>query len=234
MRDPLVHPFPWIRWLRLMSPRSLLIGLALILASGCGTATQPPTPEPSPALHEKHSEQFLQPGDVVRLRIWREPDLSGDFPIDETGTAVFPLIGPRKVTDTSASELKRELIEAYETYLRNPSIDVILLRRVNVLGAVNKAGLYPVDPTMTVADVLALAGGTTSIGNPNKVRLIRDGETITTSLSQRTVIGELEVRSGDQFYVPEKSWISRNSNIVSAAITATISLIIALDRNNDK
>lgn len=174
--------------------------------------------------------QVLRPGDLVRLRIWREPELSGDYPVDEQGVVVFPLIGPRTVTDIAPDSLKRDLIEAYAVYLRNPSIDVVLLRRVNVLGAVARPGLYPVDPTMTVADVLALAGGTTPIGNPNEIQLIRDGRTITTRLSQRARLAELSVRSGDQFYVPERSWIARNSNIVAALITATVGLIIAIAR----
>lgn len=166
----------------------------------------------------------------MRLRIWREPDLSGDYPVDEQGVVVFPLIGPRTVTDISPDSLKRDLIEAYAVYLRHPSIDVVLLRRVNVLGAVARPGLYSVDPTMMVADVIALAGGTTPIGNPDEIQLVRDGRTITTRLSQRARLAELSIRSGDQFYVPERSWIARNSNIVAAAITATVSLIIALAR----
>src|SRR5271163_4739261 len=47
----------------------------------------------------------LLPGDVVRLRIWREPDLSGDFPVDEHGTAVFPKIGPTPVAQVTTDSL---------------------------------------------------------------------------------------------------------------------------------
>jgi polysaccharide export outer membrane protein len=214
-----------------MSRRSLILisALALICAGPDRARAQSTEVEgPSSATGDALAQQLLRPGDIVRLKIWREPDLSGDFQVDETGVVVFPLIGPRTVTDVPPDSLRSQLVDAYATYLRHPSIDVVLLRRVNVLGAVAKAGLYPVDPTMTVADVLALAGGPTSIGDPNKVRLIRDGETITASLGQRTIVGELPVRSGDQFFVPERSWISRNSNIVAAAITGTISLIIAV------
>lgn len=213
-----------------MSPRSLLIGLALILASGCGTATQTPTPEPSPALHEKHSEQFLQPGDVVRLRIWREPDLSGDFQIGTDGVVVFPLIGPRQVTNLTPDVLKAELIDAYSTFLRNPSIEVQPLRRINIYGAVRQAGLYPVDPTMTLADALALAGGATTNGDLDAVELIRNGERISGQLRQDSRIAELAIRSGDKLYVPERSWISRNMGLVTTLISATVSLIIAFGR----
>src|ERR1700677_767450 len=48
----------------------------------------------------------LLPGDIVRLRIWREPDLSGDFPVDERGTVVFPKIGPTAVAAMTTDSLK--------------------------------------------------------------------------------------------------------------------------------
>jgi len=203
------------------------LAVAILLAGADAVAAQDTT---TPPHRDLAADQVLRPGDVVRLRIWREPDLSGDYPVDEQGVVVFPLIGPRTVTDISPDSLKRDLIEAYAVYLRHPSIDVVLLRRVNVLGAVARPGLYSVDPTMMVADVIALAGGTTPIGNPDEIQLVRDGRTITTRLSQRARLAELSIRSGDQFYVPERSWIARNSNIVAAAITATVSLIIALAR----
>jgi len=208
-----------------MSRLSWILAVAILLAGADAVAAQDTT---TPPHRDLAADQVLRPGDVVRLRIWREPDLSGDYPVDEQGVVVFPLIGPRTVTDISPDSLKRDLIEAYAVYLRHPSIDVVLLRRVNVLGAVARPGLYSVDPTMMVADVIALAGGTTPIGNPDEIQLVRDGRTITTRLSQRARLAELSIRSGDQFYVPERSWIARNSNIVAAAITATVSLIIAL------
>lgn len=170
----------------------------------------------------------LRPGDVIRLRVWREPDLSGDFIVDETGTVVFPKIGSQQVTSMAPAELKVSLLGAFRRYLRNPSIDVTLLRRVNVLGAVQRPGLYPVDPTMTIADALAMAGGVMPQGNPNKVHLLRGGTKLTTSLSARTKLTQSQLRAGDQIYVPERSWISRNTGVLTATISASASLIIAL------
>jgi protein involved in polysaccharide export with SLBB domain len=170
----------------------------------------------------------LQPGDIVRLRIWREPDLSGDFPVDEGGMVVFPKIGPRRVAGESSSSLKGFLVKAYQVYLRNPSIDVVLLRRVNVLGAVRTPGLYPVDPTMLLADVIAAAGGATPQGKADEVHLIRAGKTVTAHLTGGTRLAELEIQSGDQLFIPERNWVSRNSAVVAAALSAVVSLVIAL------
>ncbi len=177
------------------------------------------------ALHD--STDSPRPGDVVRLRIWREPDLSGDFPIDETGVVVFPRIGPVQVTSESPASLRTKLIGAYRPYLAHSAIDVTLLRRVQVLGAVRNPGLYPVDPTMTIADALAVAGGATPQGNPAKLELVRQGKKLSVDLSPGTRIADSPIRSGDQLYVPERSWISRNPIVVGSAIAGTVSLIIA-------
>jgi polysaccharide export outer membrane protein len=117
----------------------------------------------------------LRPGDVVRLRIWREPDLSGDFAVNESGVVVLPKVGPLQVTSEDPRSLKTRLVKAYEVYLNQVSIDVVLLRRVQVLGAVRNPGLYQVDPTMVLSDLLALAGGSTSQGNLKGVQLLRNG-----------------------------------------------------------
>jgi polysaccharide export outer membrane protein len=188
-----------------------------------------PAQSPTPALEDTvEAWEFLQPGDLVRLRIWREPDLSGDFPVDEAGIVVFPLLGPLLVTAESPTSLKVRLAAAYQEYLRNPSIEVFPMRRVNILGSVRAPGLYPVDATMTLDDAVALAGGTTPQGDLDKVDLLRGGERIQGRLSQRTMSADLAIRSGAQLFVPERSWISRNSNIVAVSISASVSLVIAL------
>jgi protein involved in polysaccharide export with SLBB domain len=171
---------------------------------------------------------FLRPGDVIRLRIWREPDLSGDFPVDETGMVTFPKIGPFRVSDYTPSGLKAKLLDSYAVYLRNPSVEVTMLRRINILGAVQKPGLYPVDPTMTIADALALAGGATPAGDQHHVVLSRNGVRVKEALSAETSIVETPLKSGDQLFVPERSFVVRNSGLVAAGLSVTASLIIAL------
>jgi protein involved in polysaccharide export with SLBB domain len=193
----------------------------LACASHTGTASAPPAQPASDA---------LRPGDLVRLRIWREPDLSGEFTIDETGTVTFPKIGAYRADTESPESLKEKVVKAYQVYLVNPSIDIVVLRRVNILGAVRNPGLYPVDATMTIADVLAVAGGATQVGDADRVELVRGGDRVHVRLSQRTRLTESPVRSGDQLYVPERSWVSRNTGILAAFITASISLAVTFAR----
>lgn len=172
----------------------------------------------------------LQPGDLVRLRIWREPDLSGDFPVDQTGTAVLPKLGPTTVTGRQPDVLKAKLIAAYQEYLSHPSIEITFLRRVQVYGAVRTPGLYPVDMTMRLGDVLALAGGVTPDGNLKKMVLIRNGAKLSPTLSYGARVMDSQIRSGDEIFVPERGWISRNPGILATLITASVSLFIAFHR----
>jgi polysaccharide biosynthesis/export protein len=174
----------------------------------------------------------LASGDMIRLKIWREPDLSGDFQVDEQGRVVFPKLGPMHVTQLSADSLKAMLVRSYTTYLRDPSVEVTLLRRVNVLGAVRSPGLYQVDQTETIGDVLAQAGGATPDGKPDQVELRRGGSGTGVKLQRNTQLFSSGLQSGDQLWVPQRSWFARNTTtIVGAGITATAIIIATVLRN---
>jgi len=172
----------------------------------------------------------MRPGDVVRLKIWREPDLSGEFVIDETGTVTFPKIGDYAVANESSESLKAKIVRAYQVYLLNPSIEIAVLRRVNIMGAVRNPGLYPVDATTTIADAVAVAGGATPVGDLDRIELVRNGRRLSVRLSQGTRITDSAIQSGDQVFVPERSWVSRNAGVVAALITAFVTIAITATR----
>jgi polysaccharide biosynthesis/export protein len=174
----------------------------------------------------------LRPGDVIKLWIWREEDMTGEFAVPESGVVVFPKIGPVKVTGRNTVELKNALVREYQRYLSNPSIEVTFLYRVNILGAVNKPGVYPVDRTMTIANALALAEGPRAGGKSDEVQLIRGNEKLVTKISQRTRVSELPIQSGDQLYVPEQSWAERNSGILASMLLGLVSVAVTIIVNN--
>jgi protein involved in polysaccharide export with SLBB domain len=208
-----------------MHPRTLLFAAAFMVSSSVAMA------QDSAATSALEAEgAALKPGDVVRLRIWREPDLSGDFLVDERGTVIVPKLGPIQVGGLSPDSLKARLVGSYSVYLRNPAIDVMLLRRITILGGVRNPGLYPVDPTMTLADAYALAGGISPEGKLNEVELVRGGQRTSYKLSGTTRIADTPLRSGDQLYVPTRSWLARNTWVVTAAIGTTTTIMFALLR----
>lgn len=168
--------------------------------------------------------ELLRPGDLIRLRIWREPDLGGDYLVNERGYVILPKIGEILVTDRSPEELRGAVLNEYLRFLRNPSIEITFLRRINILGAVRSPGLFPIDPTTTIADALALAGGAQPHGKPDQVQLIRSGTVVTARVGPETRIAELDLRSGDQLYVPERSWWSRNTGIMATVISSVVTI----------
>jgi polysaccharide export outer membrane protein len=202
--------------------RLILRLLALTVLVAPGVAAQA-TPADAAAVQGN-----LRPGDLIRLKIWREPDLSGDFPVSQTGDAVLPKIGTVNVTPLSVDSLTRFLRATYETYLRNPTIEVTLLRRITVSGAVRNPGLYPVDPTMTVADAVALAGGATGDGRLDRVYLSRGGKRMTIALNANSRLSDTPLTSGDQLSVPLRSWFSRNASWLVSGTLAMAGLVVAV------
>jgi polysaccharide export outer membrane protein len=208
--------------------------LSLMLCIVLGSALEPLPAHarsiPQAAVQPADTSEALWPGDLIRLRIWREPDFSGDFTVDETGVVVLPRLGALKVSGEQPDSLKVRLIREYERFLNHSSIEIVFLRRVQVLGAVQKPGIYQIDPIMTVADALALAGGALSSGRNDAVEIRRAGEALPDKVTGRTVIGETPIRSGDQLYVPERSWMSRNVGLVIAGVTAVTTFLYVAGR----
>lgn len=196
----------------------LAAGLALMASAA---PSQGQSAASAPAL-------VLDAGDAVRVEIWREPDLSGEFTVDESGRAVLPLLGPRVLTGRPFEDVKADLLEDYRSQLRNPSIHIVPLRRVSVLGEVRQPGLYPVDPTISLGEVVALAGGATSNGDLERIRLVRDGRTIAARVSPGAEIQRIDIRSGDQIIVERRSWFDRNSTFLVSALLSVTGIIASL------
>jgi polysaccharide export outer membrane protein len=161
--------------------------------------------------------------------VWREPDLSGEFNVDESGVVTLPKLGPIRVGDESVSALKARIVSSYATYITQP-VEVTPLLRIRVLGAVRTPGLYRVEPVMTLNDAIALAGGTTSSARTDRVNLIRNGRAVDAALSPNAVLAESPLQSGDQLFVPERSWVSRNPGTLYGAISAVATLFWAFRR----
>jgi polysaccharide export outer membrane protein len=178
----------------------------------------------------------LRPGDLLRVTIWREGDLSGDFQVDEAGAVTLPLLGQRTVANVPMSQVREQLMRDYLQQLRNPSITITPFRRVNILGEVTRPGLYPVDPTVTLLGALAMAGGANPDGDLSRITLTRAGTSISQRLSATESLDHLDVRSGDQIVVQRRSWASRNSptmvaSLISLRTAITTTVIVVASRN---
>lgn len=170
----------------------------------------------------------IRPGDAVRVRVYRDSAISGEYPVNENGDVVFPVIGRERVSGLTPDSLRARLRSAYGQYYRDPVLDVTVLRRVSILGAVRQPGLYPVDPTVSLAEALATAGGMTGSADRGGIRLIREGRVLREELDRETLLGRTPIRSGDRIFVSQQSWFARNWQWFAG--TATSALIVAFLR----
>ena len=178
----------------------------------------------------QQSSASLRPGDSLRVRVWREPDLSGVFMVDEHGDLTFPRLGRRSVVNVPIDSIRARVQREYAEFVRDASVEITPLYRVRVNGAVRNPGLFTVDPTMSVGDAIGLAGGVSPEGRNGRVDLVRDGRRIATSISPSSRLVELALRSGDELYVPERAWISRNTGLLFGGLSALASVFWALNR----
>lgn len=178
----------------------------------------------------QQSSASLRPGDSLRVRVWREPDLSGVFMVDEHGDLTFPRLGRRSVANVPIDSIRARVQREYAEFVRDASVEITPLYRVRVNGAVRNPGLFTVDPTMSVGDAIGLAGGVSPEGRSGRVDLVRDGRRVATSISPSSRLVELALRSGDELYVPERAWVSRNTPLLFGAVSAIASLFWALNR----
>lgn len=199
----------------------LFFFLATLATLGAPDAATAQAPDPTGA---------LLPGDVIDIDIWQEETLSGEFTVDESGTVVLPLVGEWSVAGVSARDLREQLAAAYAVYLNNPSINVKLLRRITVSGEVRVPGLYTVDATVSIADLIARAGGLNVDADAEKILLFRDGQRLELDLNGATVVGEAGLRSGDRVSVGKRGWLGRNLPSVVGIISIISNVVLIATR----
>jgi len=184
--------------LRLLGvPLLVLAGIGLLIA--CGTPIQP-VPE-NGGLAAKPAYR-LGDGDQIRVIVFSEPDLSGEFEVDDTGAVSLPLIGQVRAGGKTLREVEESIKEQFrQGYLKDPrvSVQVLNYRPFYIIGQVNEPGEYPYVNGMNVLNAIALAGGYTPRGNTFKVRITRGGQESTHPASAGTIL-----EPGDVIRVPER------------------------------
>jgi protein involved in polysaccharide export with SLBB domain len=129
-----------------------------------------------PASAQTDQRYNLGPGDQVRVTVFGEADLSGEFKVGDDGDISLPLIGPIKAQGLTTAQLEQTMIERLTPdYVKNPnvSIQVMNYRPFFIIGEVNSPGSYPYVSGMTVLEAVALAGGFTYRAKTEQVYIKR-------------------------------------------------------------
>jgi polysaccharide export outer membrane protein len=121
---------------------------------------------------------ILGPNDRIRLKVYGETDITGEYEIDNTGQVSIPLAGHIKAAGATTRQLEKSIASALSKgIVRDPRVNVEIAqyRPYYILGEVKKSGEYPYRHGLTVMDAVASAGGFTYRANENKVFLRRSG-----------------------------------------------------------
>ncbi|WP_090191346.1 MULTISPECIES: polysaccharide export protein EpsE [unclassified Duganella] len=141
----------------------------------------------------------LGAGDVVKMSVFNNPDMTVETRVSDGGYMSVPLVGQVKVADLTVAAAEKKIAGQLESggFVRNPQVNLLVTvlqsQQVSVLGQVNRPGRYPLDSKRSVLDTVALAGGIAADGG-DTITLIskRNGE------NRREVIDIIDVaRSGE-------------------------------------
>ncbi len=205
----------------------LLVGV--VAASGCaGHRPDPAAMQPIAA-----GDSLLRPGDVLRITVWRQSELSGEFVINADSTVAHPLLQAVKVGGAPLSLARTRLRDFLMNYDQTPRFIVEPLYPVVVAGEVREPGLFTLARGATVSQAVGRAGGPTERGRLDRVKLVRGGKSYVLSLlgtDQRVAL--MPVVSGDQVFVGRRPDFNlvRDALYPVASFTAAVAAILAYTR----
>ena len=171
----------------------------------------------------------LRAGDLLRLHVFRDSELSGEYQIDAAGTVQIPGIGVIRAAGLTPSQVKERFAEGLRARgFSNPELAVYPLVRVSVLGEVRNPALYSVDPGTSLIQLVTLAGGPTERANLERTRVVREGRAFEVNLQSAlsgSASGMVVLNSNDLLYVPRRSGFTRES---LTFLLTTTSVVLSL------
>lgn len=189
-----------------MTPTLFRLGRRALVGSafaGLAACTPGKTLQPLPAY--RPLTYRLGSGDQLRVLVFGEEQLTGEFRVDDQGRIAMPLIGSVEAAGRSPKELEGDIAASLTKgdYLKNPhvTVEVIAYRPIFVLGEVTKPGQYPYQPGMTFLTAVAVAGGFT-------YRAVEQFGSVVRTIDNQAVTGRIDQSSflapGDVVQVLER------------------------------
>lgn len=156
----------------------------------------------------------IGPQDVLRIDVWKEPDISRLVPVRPDGKITLPLLNDVQAAGLTPVQLSVKISEGLKKFITNPQVTVgvteINSRRVFVNGEVTRAGAFPLLPNMTVLQALSSAGGFTQFARVKNIYVLRmeDGKQVKHPFNYKDAISgkhpeqNIELEGGDVIVVP--------------------------------
>lgn len=168
--------------------RKSIAALALLLGSfifapataGAQETAAAPQPLSGQVAAAVSTNYMLGPGDKVRVIVYGEADLTGEFFVSQQGVIAYPLIGEVPAAGRTLSQFQQDVAEKLKQgFIKDPKVsaEVLNYRPFYILGEVQRPGTYPYSADMTVMNAVATAGGFTYRANQRRVYIKRAGDT---------------------------------------------------------
>jgi polysaccharide export outer membrane protein len=185
-------------------------------------ATRPAAPEPKARAVDTAGVQTepgftIGPEDVLGILFWKDPEMTSDVTVRPDGMITLPLIRDIKAAGLTPTELADRIQQAAREYVTDASVTVVVRqmnsRRAFITGEVARPGAYSLgSSSMTVMQLIAIAGGLTEFAQPKKISILRveEGKTRTFSFDYNSVASgktpeqNLMLKPGDTVVVPER------------------------------
>ena len=159
---------PWCLVPRLLR---LCLGLAVATALAIAPATAQQLVTPTAG------DYRLNPGDIIEISVWKEPELQREVLLLPDGNIAFPLVGTVQAAGRTPSEIQAEVEERLTRFFPEPVVTVSILQvagnKLYVTGQVNQPGQFTVDQPVDVLQAIALAGGLTAFADEDDIYVLR-------------------------------------------------------------
>lgn len=167
---------------------------------------------------EGASDYRISAGDTLEVAVWGYEDLSRTVIVRPDGNISLPVVGELRAQGITPDELARQVAGSLSRWVKNPRVSVIVKsfaqHQVFVLGAVARPGAYPLQPGLTVAEAIALAGGFTPNADRNHLTVVRREQAqdvkfsvrFTDNLSREDSAVRFVLQPGDNLIVSEATF----------------------------
>lgn len=149
-------------------------------------------------------------GDVVSIRVWREPELTSQQAVRPDGKLTMPLIGDINAVDLTPNEIAAGITKQLQEFIINPNVMVVVLqvrsKKYTITGEIGRPGSYPLLVPTTVMDAITNAGGFRDFANRKKITVLRGDERFkfnyNDAIKGKNKEQNIELRDGDLIVVP--------------------------------
>jgi polysaccharide biosynthesis/export protein len=174
----------------------------------------PPAPVPSPPAVDLAPAYYVAPGDVLKILIWKEPELSTEAFVRLDGRITVPLLGDLMAAGRTPDDLANEIQTRLGRFLEVPQVTLAVSQAISarfyVLGEVANPGAFPLPSRISVVQALALAGGFREFARKEAIRILRHrgGEQTSIPFNYKEVEAGLRLEqniyleAGDSILVP--------------------------------